>query len=134
MQNFEYYNPTRLIFGRGEIASLTRHIPEGVRVLVTFGGGSVKRNGVYDQVKAALAGIDHVEFWGIEANPKVETLRKCIEFGREQKAGFILAVGAAPCSTAPSSLPAPSPRAKRATPGTSSSPAVPPAAFPTRAS
>ena len=93
MQNFEYYNPTRLIFGRGEIASLTRHIPEGVRVLVTFGGGSVKRNGVYDQVKAALAGIDHVEFWGIEANPKVETLRKCIEFGREQKAGFILAVG-----------------------------------------
>ena len=69
MQNFEYYNPTRLIFGRGEIASLTRHIPEGVRVLVTFGGGSVKRNGVYDQVKAALAGIDHVEFWGIEANP-----------------------------------------------------------------
>ena len=89
MQNFEYYNPTRLIFGRGEIASLTRHIPEGVRVLVTFGGGSVKRNGVYDQVKAALAGIDHVEFWGIEANPKVETLRKCIEFGREQKAGFI---------------------------------------------
>ena len=93
MQNFEYYNPTRLIFGRGEIASLARHIPEGVRVLVTFGGGSVKRNGVYDQVKAALAGIDHVEFWGIEANPKVETLRKCIEFGREQKAGFILAVG-----------------------------------------
>ena len=93
MQNFEYYNPTLLIFGRGEIASLTRHIPEGVRVLVTFGGGSVKRNGVYDQVKAALAGIDHVEFWGIEANPKVETLRKCIEFGREQKAGFILAVG-----------------------------------------
>ena len=93
MQNFEYYNPTRLIFGRGEIASLTRHIPEGVRVLVTFGGGSVKRNGVYDQVKAALADIDHVEFWGIEANPKVETLRKCIEFGREQKAGFILAVG-----------------------------------------
>ena len=55
----------RLIFGRGEIASLTRHIPEGVRVLVTFGGGSVKRNGVYDQVKAALAGIDHVEFWFI---------------------------------------------------------------------
>lgn len=71
MQNFEYFNPTRLIFGRGEIASLARHIPEGVRVLVTFGGGSVKRNGVYDQVKAALAGIDHVEFWGIEANPKV---------------------------------------------------------------
>ena len=132
MQNFEYYNPTRLIFGRGEIASLTRHIPEGVRVLVTFGGGSVKRNGVYDQVKAALAGIDHVEFWGIEANPKVETLRKCIEFGREQKAGFILAVGGG--SVLDGSKPAPSPRAKRATPGTSSSPAVPPAAFPTRAS
>ena len=132
MQNFEYYNPTRLIFGRGEIASLTRHIPEGVRVLVTFGGGSVKRNGVYDQVKAALAGIDHVEFWGIEANPKVETLRKCIEFGREQKAGFILAVGGG--SVLDGSKLVASPRAKRATPGTSSSPAVPPAAFPTRAS
>ena len=93
MQNFEYCNPTRLIFGRGQIASLAKHIPAGVRVLVTFGGGSVKRNGVYDQVKAALEGIDHVEFWGIEANPKVETLRKCIEFGRENKIGFILAVG-----------------------------------------
>ena len=93
MQNFEYYNPTRLIFGRGEIASLAKHLPAGVRVLVTFGGGSVKRNGVYDQVKAALAGIDHVEFWGIEANPKVETLRKCIDFGRRENVGFILAVG-----------------------------------------
>ena len=92
MQNFEYYNPTRLIFGRGEIASLAKHLPAGVRVLVTFGGGSVKRNGVYDQVKAALAGIDHVEFWGIEANPKVETLRKCIDFGRRENVGFILAL------------------------------------------
>lgn len=93
MENFAYYNPTRLILGRGEIARLADHIPANAHVLVTFGGGSVKRNGVYDQVALALKDIPHVEFWGIEANPKVETLRKAIALGREKQVNFVLSVG-----------------------------------------
>lgn len=61
--------------------------------MVTFGGGSVKRNGVYDQVVRALEGRDFIEFWGIEANPSVETLRKAIALGKERKVDFLLAVG-----------------------------------------
>ena len=93
MRNFEFFNPTRLIFGRDQIARLADHIPAGSLVLVTFGGGSVKRNGVYDQVTAALKDVAHVEFWGIEANPKIETLRKAIALGREKHVNFVLAVG-----------------------------------------
>ena len=68
-------------------------IPADKRIMITFGGGSVKRNGVYDQVVAALAGRDFVEFWGIEPNPSVETLRKAIALGKERKVDFLLAVG-----------------------------------------
>ena len=68
-------------------------IPAGKRIMLTFGGGSVKRNGVYDQVVAALEGRDLVEFWGIEANPSVETLREAIALGKERKVDFLLAVG-----------------------------------------
>ena len=93
MRNFDYFNPTRLIFGRGEIARLAEHIPADANVLVTFGGGSVKRNGIYDQVDKALETLSHVEFWGIEANPKVETLRQAVALGREKKVNFVLAVG-----------------------------------------
>jgi NADP-dependent alcohol dehydrogenase len=93
MKNFVFQNPTKLVFGRGEIARLPKLIPAGARVMVTFGGGSVKHNGVYDQVKAALAGIEHTEFWGIEPNPSVETLRKAVAQGKEFGADFLLAVG-----------------------------------------
>lgn len=93
MKPFTYYNPTRLVFGRGRIAELRELLPKDTRILVTYGGGSVKRNGVYEQVEAALEGFDHVEFWGIEPNPKVETLEKAIELGRREKAGFVLSVG-----------------------------------------
>lgn len=93
MKNFVFQNPTKLVFGRGEIARLPKLIPAEARVMVTFGGGSVKRNGVYDQVKAALADIEHIEFWGIEPNPSVETLRKAVAQGKEFGADFLLAVG-----------------------------------------
>lgn len=93
MKNFVFQNPTKLVFGRGEIARLPKLIPAGARVMVTFGGGSVKHNGVYDQVKEALAGFEHTEFWGIEPNPSVETLRKAIAQGKEFGADFLLAVG-----------------------------------------
>lgn len=93
MNNFIYHNPTKLVFGKGQIARLPKLIPAGKRIMLTFGGGSVKRNGVYDQVVAALEGSDLVEFWGIEANPSVETLREAIALGKERKVDFLLAVG-----------------------------------------
>ena len=93
MYNFSFQNPTKLIMGRGMIATLAEEIPAGKKVMITFGGGSVKRNGVYDQVVAALKGFDTVEFWGIEPNPTVETLRKAIALGKEEKVDFLLAVG-----------------------------------------
>lgn len=93
MKNFIFRNPTRLVFGRGQIARLEELVPAGAKVMITFGGGSVRRNGVYDEVTAALAGHDCVEFWGIEPNPKVETLRRAVELGRREGADFLLAVG-----------------------------------------
>lgn len=93
MNNFTFQNPTKLIFGKGSIAQLASEISKDKKVLLTFGGGSVKTNGVYDQVVAALKECQLVEFWGIEPNPKVETLRKAIELGKNEKVDFILAVG-----------------------------------------
>lgn len=93
MENFIFQNPTKLIFGKGMIGQLAKEIPAGKRILVTFGGGSVRKNGVYDQVKEALKGFETTEFWEIEANPKIETLRKAIELGKEKKVDFLLAVG-----------------------------------------
>ena len=93
MNNFSFQNPTRLIFGDGMIASLSKEIPAGKKIMVTFGGGSVKKNGVYDQVIKALDGRIVTEFWGIEANPTIETLRKAIALGKEKQIDFLLAVG-----------------------------------------
>lgn len=93
MQNFSFQNPTRLVFGRGQIAKLAELIPADAKVMVTFGGGSARRNGVYDQVKAALQGRDFSEFWGIEPNPRVETLRKAVAQGKAEGVNFLLAVG-----------------------------------------
>lgn len=93
MYNFEFQNPTKLIFGKGTIARIKDEIPAGTKLMLTFGGGSVKKNGVYEQVIDALKGYDVVEFWGIEPNPKVETLRKAIELGKRENVDFILAVG-----------------------------------------
>lgn len=93
MNNFIYHNPTELVFGKGQIAKLGELIPAGKRIMITFGGGSVRRNGVYDQVVRALEGRDWVEFWGIEPNPSVETVREAVALGREHDVDFLLAVG-----------------------------------------
>ena len=93
MNNFQFQNPTKLIFGKGQITNLATEIPLGKKILITFGGGSVKQNGVYDQVKEALKNHNCVEFWGIEPNPTVETLRKAIALGKEKQIDFLLAVG-----------------------------------------
>lgn len=93
MNNFIYHNPTKLVFGRGQIARLGELIPAEAKIMITFGGGSVKRNGVYEQVVEALKGRQYVEFWGIEPNPKVETLRKAVAEGKAAGVNFLLAVG-----------------------------------------
>ncbi len=93
MNNFIFQNPTRLIFGKGMIAELAKAIPANKRIMVTFGGGSVKKNGVYEQIQKALQGREYIEFWGIEPNPAIETLRKAITLGKEHNTDFLLAVG-----------------------------------------
>jgi Uncharacterized oxidoreductases, Fe-dependent alcohol dehydrogenase family len=93
MKNFIFQNPTKLVFGKGQIAQLSRLLPNNINIMVTYGGGSVVKNGVYDQVKAALKRRNYIEFWGIEPNPKVETLRKAIQMGKENSINFLLAVG-----------------------------------------
>lgn len=93
MRNFEFVNPTKLVFGKGSITQLAQLIPTSTKVMITFGGGSVKANGVYDQVKAALSAHTCIEFWGIESNPTYETLMKAVELGRKEKIDLLLAVG-----------------------------------------
>lgn len=93
MYNFEYKNPAKVIFGKGTISRLTAEIPPNERILLIYGGGSIFKNGVYDQVKKALEGFDVVEFGGIEANPTYETCMKAVEVVRREKTGFLLAVG-----------------------------------------
>ncbi|MFI3282708.1 MAG: iron-containing alcohol dehydrogenase [Rikenellaceae bacterium] len=93
MNNFQFQNPTKLIFGKGMISKLSEELPKDAKIMVTFGGGSVKKNGVYGQVVEALTGFNYVEFWGIEPNPRIETLRKAIEQGKREGVNFLLAVG-----------------------------------------
>ena len=93
MNNFELYNPVNYVFGKGQTEKLATLVPKNVKVLIAYGGGSIFKNGVYDQVKAALQGFEIVEFGGIEPNPRFETLMKAVQIIREQKITFILAVG-----------------------------------------
>ena len=93
MNNFSFHNPTNIIFGQGQIAQLASLLPANARILLTYGGGSIKKNGVYDQVLKALEGRTWFEFGGIEPNPHYETLMKATELVRKEKVDFLLAVG-----------------------------------------
>ncbi|HNY30589.1 MAG TPA: iron-containing alcohol dehydrogenase [Fibrobacteria bacterium] len=93
MLNFEFSNPTRLVFGRDTIARLSDLVPKGARVLLTYGGGSIFRNGVHASVRAALDDAFVVEFGGIEPNPRYETLMKAVRLVREKEIDFLLPVG-----------------------------------------
>lgn len=93
MQNFTLHTPTKVLFGTGQIAQLTQEIPADARILITYGGGSIKQNGVLDQVHQALKGFDFLEFGGIEPNPTYETLMKAVELCRTEGINFLLAVG-----------------------------------------
>ncbi len=93
MQNFEFFNPVNIVFGKGQIAKLPTLVPSGTKILLTYGSGSIKKNGVYDQVMAALKGYQIIEFSGIEPNPHYETLMKAIDIVKKEEIGFLLAVG-----------------------------------------
>ncbi|MDF9388988.1 iron-containing alcohol dehydrogenase [Vibrio sp. 1151_11] len=90
---FTYVNPTLIHFGQGQISAISQAIPNDQKVLVIYGGGSIKKNGVYDQVVSALTDHQWVEFSGVEANPTKETLDKAVAIVKEQEIDFILAVG-----------------------------------------
>ena len=93
MLNFELYNPTNLVFGKGQIEKLATLVPQGAKILMTYGGGSIFKNGIHAQVIENLKGFEIVEFGGIEANPHFETLMKAVAVVKEQNIDFILAVG-----------------------------------------
>ncbi|GKX54421.1 NADH-dependent alcohol dehydrogenase [Leminorella grimontii] len=93
MNNFTLHLATKVVFGQGQIAQLPKLIPADARVLITYGGGSIKRNGVLDQVHRALEGYQLFEFGGIEPNPAYETLMKAVEAVHNNKVDYLLAVG-----------------------------------------
>lgn len=93
MQNFIFHNPTRILFGAGQIASIVDEIPDDARVMITYGGGSVVKHGTLDEVKTALSVHDPLLFGGIEPNPTYETLMRAVELARAESVDFLLAVG-----------------------------------------
>lgn len=93
MFNFDFYNPTKIFFGKNKLESLDKNVPADAHVLITYGGGSALRCGLIGKVKAILGNRKVTEFGGIEPNPRYETLVKAVEIVRGQKIDFILAVG-----------------------------------------
>ncbi|KIN73306.1 iron-containing alcohol dehydrogenase [Sulfitobacter guttiformis] len=93
MNNFDFRNPTRILFGKGRIADLKDQVPKGAKVLVIYGGGSAERTGVLSQVREALSCHTLIEFGGIEPNPRFETALNAVELVREESITFLLAVG-----------------------------------------
>lgn len=93
MNNFEFKNPTKIIFGKSTIEKLNEEIPTDAKVLLLYGGGSIKKNGIYDQVKTALANVDVTEFGGIPANPEYEILMDALKVIKAKNITYLLAVG-----------------------------------------
>lgn len=93
MFNFSYHNPTRIHFGANQIAQISHEIPADAKVLLLYGGGSIKSNGVYEQVTAALADYQWLEFGGIEPNPSYATLMKAVDKVKAENIDYLLGVG-----------------------------------------
>lgn len=93
MLNFEFKNPTKIIFGTGQIEKLSKEIPKNAKVLMLYGGGSIKTNGIYEQVKKALSSFEVVEFGGIPANPEYEVLMDALSVIKKENISYMLAVG-----------------------------------------
>jgi len=93
MNNFEFKNPTKILFGKNQIANLNKEIPQNAKILLLYGGGSIKKNGIYEQVKKALSTHEVVEFGGIPANPEYAVLMEALQVIKDEKITFLLAVG-----------------------------------------
>lgn len=96
MENFSFQNPTKLIFGKGQIEQLKEEIPRyGKKILLVYGGGSIKRNGLYDEVMNLLneLKVEVTELPGVEPNPRLSTVRKGVEICKTEGIEFLLAVG-----------------------------------------
>ena len=93
MNNFSYFNPVKIIFGKNTISQIAGEIPADARILLVYGGGSIKRNGIYDQIISVLKDRKLIEFSGIGANPEYETCMKAIEIVKKEKIDFLLAAG-----------------------------------------
>ncbi|GAL61716.1 NADH-dependent butanol dehydrogenase A [Algibacter lectus] len=84
MNNFEFKNPTKIIFGKDSIKKLENEIPKDAKVLLLYGGGSIKKNGIYDQVKTALTKVEVIEFGGIPANPEYAVLMDALKVIKDE--------------------------------------------------
>jgi len=93
MYNFEYKNPVKIIFGKNTISKVANEVPKNAKIMLTYGGGSIKKNGVYNQVMDALKGAEILEFGGIEVNPHYETCMKAVEIAKAENIDFLLSVG-----------------------------------------
>lgn len=93
MKNFSYQNPVKIIFGKDTIKQIAKEIPSDSKVLIIYGGGSIKKNGVYDQTIKALTNYEFHEFSGIEPNPHYETCMKAVQVIKEKEINYVLAVG-----------------------------------------
>ena len=93
MLNFDFYNPTRILFGKDRLGDIDKYVPTDATVLITYGGGSAKKSGLIDKVKSILGNRKAYEFGGIEPNPRYETLVKAVEIIRNKDIDFLLAVG-----------------------------------------
>ena len=93
MNNFDFQNPTKIIFGKDEISKLSNEIPANAKVLLLYGGGSIKKNGIYEQVTSALSNFVVIEFGGIPANPEYAVLLDALKIIKEENITFLLAVG-----------------------------------------
>jgi NADP-dependent alcohol dehydrogenase len=93
MNNFQFKNPTKILFGKNQIETITNEIPKNAKVLMLYGGGSIKKNGVYEQVSKALSTFEVIEFGGIPANPEYAVLMEALDIIKAEKITFLLAVG-----------------------------------------
>jgi NADP-dependent alcohol dehydrogenase len=93
MNNFEFFNPVKVIFGKNQLGKLAIHIPKDKKILMIYGGGSIFKNGVHEAIKNALKSYTVLEFSGIEPNPRYETAMKAVEMIKAEKIDFLLAVG-----------------------------------------
>ncbi|MDA3854068.1 MAG: iron-containing alcohol dehydrogenase [Bacteroidales bacterium] len=93
MNNFEYKNPVKILFGKDQSEKVATEIPAKAKIMLLYGGGSIKKNGIYTQITKALNDFEVVEFGGIPANPEYEVLMQALEVVKEENVTFLLAVG-----------------------------------------